>query len=87
MLMRVVEDERGTGRLAHVDGAHVAGKTGTAGWTAADGREHTYASFVGVADVRGHRIVALVGVETLRQDVWGGGVAAPVFAHLVSRLR
>jgi len=87
MLQTVVDDEAGTGKLARIEGAHVAGKTGTAGWTAPDGSAHLYASFVGVADVRGRRIVALVGVETLRDDVYGGGTAAPAFARLVARLR
>jgi beta-lactamase regulating signal transducer with metallopeptidase domain len=102
MLATVVEDDSGTGKLARVEGAHVAGKTGTAGWTTPDGREHLYASFVGVADVAGRRIVALVGVETLRTDVNGGtaslqvpygaqpsgpSTAAPAFARLVMRLR
>jgi cell division protein FtsI/penicillin-binding protein 2 len=102
MLATVVEDDSGTGKLARVEGAHVAGKTGTAGWTTPDGREHLYASFVGVADVSGRRIVALVGVETLRTDVNGGtttlqvpygaqpsgpSTAAPAFARLVMRLR
>jgi beta-lactamase regulating signal transducer with metallopeptidase domain len=87
MLKVVVDDEWGTGTRARVEGAHVAGKTGTAVWTTPDGHKHTYASFVGVADVTGRRIVALVGVETLREDVSGGQAAAPAFAHLVSQLR
>ena len=87
MLRVVVNDESGTGTLARVEGANVAGKTGTAEWSGPDGHKHVYASFVGVADVPGRRIVALVGVETLRDDVYGGQTAAPAFAHLVSRLR
>jgi beta-lactamase regulating signal transducer with metallopeptidase domain len=87
MLRLVVEDELGTGVHARVEGAHVAGKTGTAGWTAPDGRYHRYASFVGIADLAGRRIVALVGVETLHEDVSGPSTAAPAFARFVSRLR
>ena len=70
----------------------VAGKTGTADFTGPDGREHTYASFIGIADLpRGaspaRRVVALVGIESLRDDVYGGEAAAPAFARLITRLR
>jgi beta-lactamase regulating signal transducer with metallopeptidase domain len=87
MLDTAVTDATATGKLARVDGVHVAGKTGTASFTGADGHEHLYASFIGIADLPAHRVVALVGVETLRDDVWGGAAAAPAFARLVARLR
>jgi beta-lactamase regulating signal transducer with metallopeptidase domain len=81
----VVSSDDGTGVLARVEGVHVAGKTGTADWN--DGHEVTYASFVGLADLPERRIVALVGVETRRDDVGGPRTAAPAFARLVTRLR
>ena len=51
-----------------VDGVHVAGKTGTAEWTSLDGRDLTYASFIGVADLPSRRIVALVGIAAPPRD-------------------
>ena len=85
LLETVVTDERGTGVLARVDGIHVAGKTGTTDWTGADGRERTYASFIGVADLPSRRIVALVGIGA--DEMSGPEAAAPAFARLVKRLR
>ena len=88
LLETVVVDETGTGTAARVDGVHVAGKTGTAQWTAPDGRERTYASFIGIADLPSRRIVALVGIEAApRDDMYGGNSAAPAFARLVKRIR
>jgi beta-lactamase regulating signal transducer with metallopeptidase domain len=88
LLETVVTDETGTGTAARVDGVHVAGKTGTAEWTATDGRERTYASFIGIADLPSRRIVVLVGIEALPRDgLYGGNAAAPAFARVVKRIR
>ena len=87
LLEAVVVDEEGTGVLARVDGVHVAGKTGTTDWTAPDGRELTYASFIGVADLPSRRIVALVGIGASGDDMSGRTAAAPAFARLVKRIR
>jgi len=87
MLVTAVTDPTATGKAARVDGIPVAGKTGTAAFKGADGREHTYASFIGIADLPGRRVVVLVGVETLRDGVSGGQAAAPAFARLIGRLR
>jgi len=87
LLETVVVDETGTGTAARVDGIHVAGKTGTAQWTAPDGRDRTYASFIGVADLPSRRIVALVGIQASRDDMYSGNSAAPAFARLVKRIR
>jgi beta-lactamase regulating signal transducer with metallopeptidase domain len=87
LLETAVVDETATGAAARVDGVHVAGKTGTAEWTAPDGRNRTYASFIGVADLPSRRIVALVGVEGSRDGLYGAKAAAPVFARLVKRIR
>jgi beta-lactamase regulating signal transducer with metallopeptidase domain len=88
LLETVVMDDTGTGTAARVDGVHVAGKTGTAEWTAPDGRLRTYASFVGVADLPARRVVVLVGVEApLRDGMSGGNAAAPAFARLVTQIR
>ena len=87
MLDTSVTDPSATGKAAHVDGVHVAGKTGTAALTGANGREHVYASFIGVADLPARRVVALVGIETFRDGASGGAAAAPAFARLIARLR
>ncbi len=88
MLETAVSDPTATGRLARVDGVHVAGKTGTAQFPDGDGHvDHTYASFIGIADLPARRVVALVGVETDRDGATGGKAAAPAFARLVARLR
>jgi beta-lactamase regulating signal transducer with metallopeptidase domain len=87
LLEAVVLDEEGTGVKARVDGVHVGGKTGTVEWTAPDGRELTYASFIGVADLPSRRIVALVGIGGAGDDLSGGNAAAPAFAQLVKRIR
>jgi cell division protein FtsI (penicillin-binding protein 3) len=86
LLETAVVDDTATGKAARVDGIHVAGKTGTAVWTAPDGHERTYASFIGVADLPSRRVVVLVGIETTRSDLSGGKAAAPVFARLVKRM-
>lgn len=72
----------GTGKKAAVAGVDIAGKTGTAVFG-----EHTYASFVGIAQLPSRRVVALVGVDTLRHDLSGGQVAAPAFAQLITKLQ
>jgi len=87
LLEAVILDEAGTGVRARVDGVHVAGKTGTMDWTAPDGRELTYASFIGVADLPLRRIVALVGIGGSGDEMNGPGAAAPAFAQLVKRIR
>jgi cell division protein FtsI (penicillin-binding protein 3) len=85
LLDAVVLDEKGTGVKARVDGVHVGGKTGTTDWTAPDGRDLTYASFIGVADLPSRRIVALVGI--VARDMSGPDAAAPAFARLVKGIR
>jgi beta-lactamase regulating signal transducer with metallopeptidase domain len=87
LLETAVVDAAATGKAARAAGVHVAGKTGTSEWTGPDGHERTYASFIGVADLPSHRVVALVGIQGARNDLWGGKAAAPVFARLVERIR
>lgn len=87
MLDTAVTDPKATGLRARVDGIHVAGKTGTADIAGPDGRQRTYSSFVGIADLPTHRVVALVGVETSGDgDVSGGTACAPAFSRLIARL-
>jgi cell division protein FtsI (penicillin-binding protein 3) len=85
LLDEVVNGERGTGKLARVEGARVAGKTGTAAWDLPGGAEGRYASFVGIVPEGAPRFVILVGVEQPKGDAPGGEVAAPAFARIAAR--
>jgi beta-lactamase regulating signal transducer with metallopeptidase domain len=85
MLEGVVSGERATtGKLARIAGVRVAGKTGTADYSA-DGSSIIYASFVGIVPADHPRFVVLVGVQAPRGRESGGKVAAPVFARIASR--
>ena len=84
LLENVVASEHGTGKSARVAGVRVAGKTGTSSWTAADGSDETYASFVGYVPAEAPRYVIFVGVESPAKDGSGGEVAAPVFARIAT---
>ena len=90
MLAKVVTD--GTGKLAAVPGYEAAGKTGTAriaknvnaedGYLDAEGRYEYQASFVGM--VNGADLSIIVTIEDPRTSIFGGDIAAPVFAHLAA---
>jgi cell division protein FtsI (penicillin-binding protein 3) len=90
MLSKVVSD--GTGKLAAVPGYVPAGKTGTAripqnidpedGYLNEEGRYEYQASFVGM--VNGADLSIIVTLEDPRTPIFGGDVAAPVFAHLAA---
>lgn len=90
MLAKVVSD--GTGELAAVPGYASAGKTGTAripqnidpedGYLNEEGRYEYQASFVGM--VNGADLSLIVTLEDPRTSIYGGDVAAPVFAHLAA---
>lgn len=88
VLERVVE-EGGTGTLARIPGYSVAGKTGTAqkidpvrgGYS----REHYIASFAGVVPARDPRVAIYVSVNEPKGEIYGGTVAAPVFAAIAAK--
>ncbi len=90
MLSKVVSE--GTGKLAAVPGYVPAGKTGTAripqnidpedGYLNEEGRYEYQASFVGM--VNGADLSIIVTLEDPRTSIFGGDVAAPVFAHLAA---
>jgi cell division protein FtsI (penicillin-binding protein 3) len=82
MLQTSVTSDRGTGKLARIEGARVAGKTGTG--DLGDGR--AYASFVGSVLDRQPRFVVLVGLEAPGQRGNGPTTAAPFFARIARRL-
>jgi cell division protein FtsI (penicillin-binding protein 3) len=86
MMETVTAEEGGTGGKARVPGFRVAGKTGTAqkvdpvtrGYSA----DKRIASFVGFVPAEAPRLVVLVMIDEPRGQVYGGLVAAPVFARI-----
>jgi cell division protein FtsI (penicillin-binding protein 3) len=82
----VVEDPKGTGKRARLDGWRVAGKTGTAqkadaisgGYSA----DRHFSSFVGFAPADAPRIVIGVFVDEPKGEIYGGEVAAPAFREV-----
>jgi cell division protein FtsI (penicillin-binding protein 3) len=80
-----VVGEGGTGILAEVEGFKVAGKTGTAqkpdlvrgGYS-----KKRVASFIGFVPAEDPRLVLLVLVDEPEVNVYGGIVAAPIFANI-----
>jgi len=85
-LVGVIEDERGTGKRARLEGWRAAGKTGTAqkadavsgGYSA----DRHYSSFVGFAPADAPRIVIGVFVDEPKGEIYGGEVAAPAFREV-----
>ncbi|WOT04979.1 peptidoglycan D,D-transpeptidase FtsI family protein [Shewanella youngdeokensis] len=85
MLVGVTE-KGGTARKAHIEGYPVAGKTGTARKAVAGGYGEDYvALFAGVAPVHNPKLAIAVVVNEPKGDkYYGGDVAAPVFASVMS---
>ncbi len=85
MLRSVVSD--GTGKNAEVEGLFPGGKTGTAQkYIREEGtysNERYIASFVGFAPYDAPRWLCLVAIDEPRSSIWGGSVAAPVFAKII----
>ncbi len=84
MLIDAVSGDAGTGALAAVPGYSVGGKTGTARKPdPAGGYSDRYvASFAGFAPAHDPQIVVAVMVDE-PYPIWGGVVAAPVFAEVM----
>jgi cell division protein FtsI/penicillin-binding protein 2 len=83
MLRGVVQE--GSGTPAQIPGYKVAGKTGTAAKPESTGgySDTRYvASFVGFVPASRPRLVVLVTVDEPKGAIWGGVVAAPVFAEI-----
>ena len=85
-LVGVIEDEKGTGKRARLDGWRAAGKTGTAqkadavsGGYSADKR---FSSFVGFAPYEAPRIAIGIFVDEPKEEIYGGEVAAPAFREV-----
>jgi cell division protein FtsI (penicillin-binding protein 3) len=85
-LAGVIEDERGTGRRARLDGWRAGGKTGTAqkadsvsgGYSA----DRHFSSFVGFAPLEAPRITIGVFIDEPKGEIYGGEVAAPAFKQI-----
>jgi cell division protein FtsI (penicillin-binding protein 3) len=85
VLRRVVEEKKGTGIKARIEGYPVAGKTGTAQKVTpgAHGYSGKYiGSFVGYLPADAPRAVILVMVDEPAGRGFGGTVAAPVFQKI-----
>lgn len=83
MLERVVSS--GSGSKAVIPGYRVAGKTGTAAKVEPTGLYSTkryVASFVGFAPADDPRLVVFVSVDEPQGAIFGGTVAAPLFAEI-----
>jgi membrane peptidoglycan carboxypeptidase len=79
--------DHGTGRKAAIPGFVVAGKTGTAQKAGIGGYQagRYVSSFVGFAPRENPRVVGLVLIEEPKGRYYGGDIAAPVFARVVSQ--
>jgi cell division protein FtsI (penicillin-binding protein 3) len=86
-LVGVVEDAKGTGKRARIEGLRVAGKTGTArkvdpvsgGYSS----DRHFSSFIGFAPADAPRLVVGVFLDEPKGEVHGGEVAAPAFREIV----
>jgi cell division protein FtsI (penicillin-binding protein 3) len=87
MLVNVVSE--GTGQRGGVTGYTVAGKTGTArkpqptgGYEDASGNYRYVATFTGFVPAERPELSIIVAIDEPSGDIYGGSVAAPVFADL-----
>lgn len=89
MMEHVVMQQSGTGSRAALDGYRVAGKTGTA-WKAKIGSagydtDRYVATFGGVVPASNPKLAAIVVIDDPQGgDYYGGEVAAPVYANVMS---
>jgi cell division protein FtsI (penicillin-binding protein 3) len=81
----------GTGEAAAVEGYPVAGKTGTArkpqeggGYEDAAGNYRYVATFAGFVPANDPALSIIVVIDEPSTDIYGGGVAAPVFSRLAA---
>ncbi|MFF0385209.1 peptidoglycan D,D-transpeptidase FtsI family protein [Streptomyces sp. NPDC004286] len=85
MMETVVKD--GTGKNAQIDGVTVGGKTGTA-QHGVKNSENPYAWFLSYAKLPDHSAPVAVAVvieddNAVRDDISGGGLAAPIAKHVM----
>ena len=88
-MMVAVTEPGGTGIRAAVAGFRVAGKTGTAqkvdAVTGGYSVDKRIASFIGFVPAENPAVVIAVTVDEPQGEVYGGQVAAPVFARVASQ--
>jgi cell division protein FtsI (penicillin-binding protein 3) len=90
-MVDVVNNEKGTGKLAKLDKWQVFGKTGTANVAAGDRRGYSetdfIASFIGGAPAEDPKVIVLVSIRkpnvALHKGYTGGTVAAPVVGRIL----
>ena len=85
-ILESVVSSEGTGKLADIEGYHVAGKTGTAHVAVSGGYSpDKYISvFAGMAPASAPRLVAVVVInQPTHGNYMGGKVSAPVFAQVM----
>ncbi len=86
-MLEAVVAPNGTGKRAAVRNYHIAGKTGTTQKSGVGGyaADRHGAIFAGIAPASSPRLVVVVMIdEPQGQAYYGGDVAAPVFANIVS---
>jgi len=88
-MMETVTEPGGSGTKAAIPGFRVAGKTGTA--QKFDLTKGTYsvdsfiASFAGFAPSRDPVVTAIVIIDEPKDDIYGGVVAAPIWADMIGK--
>lgn len=86
-ILESVVSSEGTGKLADIEGYHVAGKTGTAHIAANGGysADKYISVFAGMAPASDPRLVTVVVInQPSHGNYMGGTVSAPVFAQVMS---
>jgi cell division protein FtsI (penicillin-binding protein 3) len=84
-MLEAVVAPGGTGQRAAVQNFHIAGKTGTSRKAVAGGyNDHHAAVFAGFAPASQPQLVVVVMIDEPKGVYYGGDVAAPVFANIVS---
>ena len=88
-ILKEVVSQRGTGKLASVNGFSTAGKTGTAQKidpaTGQYSKSRFISSFVGFVPADSPEIAILVIIDEPKGVAWGGSVAAPVFKRVAEQ--
>ncbi len=89
LMMETVTEAGGSGTRAAIEGYRVAGKTGTAQKydreAGAYSQDAFMASFVGFTPSRNPALTAIVIVDEPDKNIYGGTVAAPIWADMVSK--
>ncbi len=88
-ILKLVTQEGGTGKAAHVPGYEIAGKTGTAQKALISGRgysEKRIGSFVGFVPTDDPRVVITVIIDEPQGISFGGVVAAPAFRAIAEQV-